>query len=125
MVCPNCGWSEGNAVAKKQQSDKDYYLEFWGYTLGTPEAEQAWKEKQEMIYTCECRPPKIFYIDQLGNGRQIPEITRHPGYTIEKVCPTCERTFYSNLSDERRGKGTFCCYQCYWKSLEKDVMAQC
>ena len=48
MVCPNCGWSEGNAVAKKQQSDKDYYLEFWGYTLGTPEAEEAWKLKQEM-----------------------------------------------------------------------------
>ena len=50
MVCPNCGWSEGNAVAKKQQSDKDYYLEFWGYTLGTPEAEEAWKLKQEMTY---------------------------------------------------------------------------
>ena len=50
MVCPNCGWSEGNAVAKKQQSDKDYYLEFWGYTLGTPEAEEAWKLKQEMAY---------------------------------------------------------------------------
>ena len=48
MVCPNCGWSEGNAVAKKQQSDKDKYLEFWGYTLGTPEAEEAWKQKQEM-----------------------------------------------------------------------------
>ena len=48
MVCPNCGWSEGNAVAKKQQSDKDYYLEFWGYKLGTPEAEEAWKLKQEM-----------------------------------------------------------------------------
>ena len=50
MVCPNCGWSEGNAVAKKQQSDKDYYLEFWGYTLGTPEAEEAWKLKQEMTH---------------------------------------------------------------------------
>ena len=50
MVCPNCGWSEGNAVAKKQQSDKDYYLEFWGYTLGTPEAEEAWKLKEEMTY---------------------------------------------------------------------------
>ena len=50
MVCPNCGWSEGNAVAKKQQSDKDYYLEFWGYALGTPEAEEAWKLKQEMTY---------------------------------------------------------------------------
>ena len=41
MVCPKCGYSEGNHVAKKQQSDKDFYLEFWGYTLGTPEAEEA------------------------------------------------------------------------------------
>ena len=48
MVCPNCGWSEGNAVAKKQQSDKEFYLEFWGYTLDTPEAEEAWKQKVEM-----------------------------------------------------------------------------
>ena len=48
MICPKCGYSEGNHVAKKQQSDKDYYLEFWGYTLGSPEAEQAWKEKEEM-----------------------------------------------------------------------------
>ena len=50
MICPNCGWSEGNTVAKKQQSDKDYYLEFWGYTLGTPEAEEAWKLKEEMTH---------------------------------------------------------------------------
>jgi hypothetical protein len=47
MICPKCGYSEGNHVETKK-SDKDYYLEFWGYTLGTPEAEDAWKEKQEM-----------------------------------------------------------------------------
>jgi len=47
MICPNCGWSEGNHT-QKAQSDKEKYLEFWGFTLGTPEAEQAWKEKQEM-----------------------------------------------------------------------------
>ena len=49
MVCPNCGYSEGNHVEVKK-SDKDFYLEFWGYTLGTPEAEEAWKLKQEMTY---------------------------------------------------------------------------
>jgi hypothetical protein len=47
-ICPQCGYSAGNHVAKKQQSDKEYYLEFWGYTLGTPEAEEAWKLKEEM-----------------------------------------------------------------------------
>ena len=46
MICPKCGYTETPVEAKK--SDKDYYLEFWGYTLGTPEAEQAWKEKEEM-----------------------------------------------------------------------------
>jgi hypothetical protein len=47
MICPNCGWSEGNHVQVKK-SDKEHYLDFWGYTLGTPEAEEAWKLKQEM-----------------------------------------------------------------------------
>ena len=47
MICPKCGWSEGNHVETKK-SDKEHYLEFWGYTLGSPEAEQAWKEKEEM-----------------------------------------------------------------------------
>lgn len=47
-ICPQCGYTAGNHVAKKQQSDKEFYLEFWGYTLGTPEAEEAWKQKEEM-----------------------------------------------------------------------------
>jgi hypothetical protein len=47
-ICPQCGYSESNHVAKKQQSDKEFYLEFWGYTLDTPEAEEAWKQKEEM-----------------------------------------------------------------------------
>jgi len=49
MICPKCGWTENSHIETKK-SDKDHYLEFWGYTLGSPEAEQAWKEKQEMIY---------------------------------------------------------------------------
>ena len=47
MICPKCGYTEGNHIEAKK-SDKDFYLEFWGHTLGSPEAEQAWKEKQEM-----------------------------------------------------------------------------
>jgi ssDNA-binding Zn-finger/Zn-ribbon topoisomerase 1 len=46
MICPKCGYTEGNHVEAK--TDKEFYLDFWGYTLGSPEAEQAWKEKQEM-----------------------------------------------------------------------------
>ena len=47
-ICPKCGYSEGNHVEAAKKSDKDYYLEFWGFTLGTPEAEEAWKQKEEM-----------------------------------------------------------------------------
>jgi hypothetical protein len=49
MICPNCGWSESNHVSVVK-TDKEKYLEFWGFTLGSPEAEQAWKEKQEMTF---------------------------------------------------------------------------
>jgi hypothetical protein len=35
--------------AQGDLSDKDYYLTFWGYTLGTEEAEAAWKAKLEFM----------------------------------------------------------------------------
>ena len=46
MICPKCGYTESNHVETK--SDKEKYLDFWGFQLGTPEAEEAWKQKQEM-----------------------------------------------------------------------------
>ena len=49
MLCPKCGYSEGNHIETKK-SDKDHYLEFWGFTLGSPEAEQAWQEKEKMTH---------------------------------------------------------------------------
>lgn len=30
-------------------TDKEKYLDFWGYTLGTPEAEEAWEQKVAMM----------------------------------------------------------------------------
>jgi hypothetical protein len=48
-TCPLCK-SEYEAKDRKEMTDKEFYLDFWGYTEGTPEAEQAWKEKQEMTY---------------------------------------------------------------------------
>jgi len=49
MLCPKCGYTEGNHI-KAKKSDKEHYLEFWGFTLGSPEAEQAWKEKEKMTH---------------------------------------------------------------------------
>jgi hypothetical protein len=46
MICPKCGYSESNHVVTK--SDKEKYLDFWGFQIGTPEAEEAWKQKEEM-----------------------------------------------------------------------------
>jgi hypothetical protein len=34
----------------EKMTDKEYYLTFWNFELGSPEAEQAWKEKEAMTY---------------------------------------------------------------------------
>ena len=46
-TCKLCN-SEYEAPDRSKMSEKEYYLTFWNYELGSPEAEQAWKEKQEM-----------------------------------------------------------------------------
>ena len=48
MICPKCGWSEGNHVAKKQQqTDEEFFIEWWTPTVGLEEAKRSWLEKQE------------------------------------------------------------------------------
>ena len=47
MVCPNCGYSEGNHVAKKQQTEEEFFIEWWTPTVGLEEAKRSWAEKQE------------------------------------------------------------------------------
>ena len=46
-TCKLCN-SEYETPDRKQMSDKEYYLTFWNYELGSEEAEQAWKEKENM-----------------------------------------------------------------------------
>jgi hypothetical protein len=48
-TCKLCN-SEYETTDRKQMSDKEYYLTFWNFELGSPEAEQAWKEKEAMTY---------------------------------------------------------------------------
>jgi hypothetical protein len=59
-TCPLCK-SEYEAKDPKDMTPKEFYLDFWGYTEGTAEAEQAWKEKQEM--TCMEAPMVMSDID--------------------------------------------------------------
>ncbi len=79
MICPKCGYTEGNHVEAK--TDKEFYLDFWGYTLGSPEAEQAWKEKQEM--TCRDAPMVMSdiqpYISQV-DGSVIESRSKHKAH---------------------------------------------
>ena len=47
MVCPKCGYSEGNHVEAKK-SDEDFFIEWWTPTLGLEEAKRSWQDKLEM-----------------------------------------------------------------------------
>lgn len=44
-TCPHCHKAL-EVKAEKQQSDKDFYLEWWTPTLGAEEALKSWEEKQ-------------------------------------------------------------------------------
>jgi hypothetical protein len=37
-------------IDQTQLSDKEKYLLYWNYELGSPEAEAAWKEKESMTF---------------------------------------------------------------------------
>jgi hypothetical protein len=47
MICPNCGYSEGNHVEVKQ-TDEEFFLEWWSPTLGLEEAKRSWLDKVAM-----------------------------------------------------------------------------
>ena len=47
MKCPLCK-CEYQPEENINKSDKDTYLEHWGFKLGTIEAEEAWQAKQNM-----------------------------------------------------------------------------
>lgn len=65
--------------------EKDTYLEFWGYTPGTPEAEEAWEAKVKMTLN----PTRVKYgiigthhYDNLQapDGTDISSRTKHREY---------------------------------------------
>jgi hypothetical protein len=47
MICPKCGWSEGNHVEAKK-SDEEFFLEWWTPTIGEEAAKASWQDKLEM-----------------------------------------------------------------------------
>lgn len=47
MLCPKCGYFEGNHVEVKK-SDEEFFLEWWTPTLGLEEAKRSWLDKVAM-----------------------------------------------------------------------------
>lgn len=52
------------------KTDKEKYLEFWGYELGTPEAEEAWEAKLKMMYGPKMEAGYMVMGDQHYDGLQ-------------------------------------------------------
>jgi hypothetical protein len=47
MLCPKCGYSEGNHVEVKQ-TDEEFFLEWWTPTIGLEAAKASWLDKVAM-----------------------------------------------------------------------------
>jgi hypothetical protein len=47
MLCPKCGYSEGNHI-KTKKSDEEFFLEWWTPTIGEEAAKASWQDKVAM-----------------------------------------------------------------------------
>ena len=47
MICPKCGYSEGNHIETKK-SDEEFFLEWWIPTIGEEAAKASWQDKVAM-----------------------------------------------------------------------------
>jgi len=47
MICPKCGYSEGNHVEAKK-TDEEFFLEWWTPTIGEEAAKASWQDKVAM-----------------------------------------------------------------------------
>jgi hypothetical protein len=85
-ICPLCK-SEYDKADDSQLSDKEKYLDFWGYQLGTPEAEEAWKIKESMTRR---QAPMIQsdiqgYVSQI-DGSYIESRSKHRAHLKQHGC---------------------------------------
>jgi len=85
-TCPLCK-SQYEKTDVSQMSEKDQYLTFWNYKLGTPEAEEAWKAKESMTYR---QAPMIQsdiqgYVSQI-DGSWIDSKSKHRSHLKQHGC---------------------------------------
>lgn len=68
-------------------TEKDEYLEFWGYKIGTPEAEEAWKAKQSMTrQTSAMVIPDIQPYKSMITGEMITSRSKHRTHLKDHNC---------------------------------------
>jgi hypothetical protein len=48
MICPKCGYSEGNHVEAKKLTDEEFFIEWWTPTIGEEAAKASWQDKIAM-----------------------------------------------------------------------------
>jgi hypothetical protein len=47
MLCPKCGYSEGNHI-EAQKTDEEFFIEWWTPTIGEEAAKASWQDKVAM-----------------------------------------------------------------------------
>lgn len=68
-------------------NEKELYLHFWGYLLGTPEAEAAWSAKQNMtrqtsaVVIADIQPYK-----SMITGEMITSRSKHRDHLVRHNC---------------------------------------
>ncbi len=76
------------------RSDKDYYLTGWGYTLGTPEAEEAWASKCAMTARLAKKNGETFHMvmtdlapyKSMIDGSMITSRSQHRSHLKQHGC---------------------------------------
>jgi len=108
-ICPLCK-SEYEKTDELSLSDKDKYLIHWGYTLGTPEAEEAWKIKETMTRR---QAPMVMsdiggYVSQVdgtyieSRSKHREHLKRHRMVEVGNDVPMQHRKIEAPSSEQRK-----------------------
>lgn len=108
-VCHLCN-NEYEIPDRSQMTDKEYYLTFWNYELGTPEAEEAWKIKETMT---KKQAPMVMsdiggYVSQVdgtyieSRSKHREHLKRHRMVEIGNDVPMQHRKIEAPNSEQRK-----------------------
>lgn len=113
ITCPNC-LQTIKTVEKPQQSEKDFYLEWWTPTLGAEEALKSWEEKQANV---RLTAPRVMsdiggYISQVdgswidSRSKHRDHLKRHNMIELGNDVPTQQKEVTLSRKDEAQRKET-------------------